>query len=430
VRGVRCRTPRVFTRALQRGCLGESRREAYDNEVTIRSRLGCGVALSALFVAFACSEEDTGDSVGGGPPVQPGTGGMFLGPLPSDTGGNGHGGSSSAQGGRGSRACAGVPIDDAASAGAGADPNVCESLSREAESLPVDLYIMMDRSISMNEPAGDTGQTRWEAIRDAVEAFVTSPDAGEIGAGLGFFGKSLGGDDDIDCDPENYAEPVVAIGPLASTGEDLLAAIDDTIPGGFTPTLPALEGAISHARDWAEDHPERAVMVLLVTDGYPTQCSGAIDDVAAAAREAYAADPSVRTFVIGLDGTQNLEGIARAGGTESAFVVESADIAQSFVEVLLNITSAQLSCSFELPPSPDPDLEIDRERVQIVYTPETSGEPEEVPFIESAEACARQPNGGWYYSGSQITVCPCTCARFGAGRVDVRLGCQPVIGLR
>jgi hypothetical protein len=53
-----------------------------------------------------------------------------------------------------------------------------------------------------------------------------------------------------------------------------------------------------------------------------------------------------------------------------------------------------------------------------------------VPHIESAEACARQPNGGWYYSGSQIAVCPCTCSRFAAGRVDVRLGCQPAIGLR
>jgi hypothetical protein len=171
-------------------------------------------------------------------------------------------------------------------------------------------------------------------------------------------------------------------------------------------------------------------MVLLVTDGYPTQCSGAIDDVAQAARVAYEADPSVRTFVIGLDGTQNLEGIARAGGTRGAFVVESADIANSFVQVLLNITSAQLACNYELPASPDPDLEIDRDQVQIVYTPASTGEPEEVPRIDSAEACDRQPNGGWYYSGTRIAVCPCTCARFGAGRVDVRLGCQPIIGLR
>ena len=398
-------------------------------------RIGCGVLVSASLLAFACSE-DEGASVEGGQ-VGPATGGVFLGPTPSNPpsgsggtngGTNGQSGSGNAQGGR-VQACAGVPIDDA-DAGGGDDSNVCESLSSEAESLPVDLYIMMDRSISMNEPAGDTGLTRWEAIREAIDAFVTSPDAGDIGAGIAFFGKSLSGDDDIDCDPDSYAEPVVEIGPLAEVGEDLVAAIDDTIPGGYTPTLPALEGAISHARDWADEHPDRASLVLLVTDGYPTQCSGAIDDVADVARSAYEGDPSVKTFVIGLDGTQNLEGIARAGGTDGAFVVESADIADSFVQVLLNITSARLSCSFELPPSPDPDLEIDRDRVQIVYTPESSGEPEEVPRIESAEACDRQPNGGWFYSGNQLAVCPCTCSRFGAGRVEVRLGCQPVIGLR
>jgi hypothetical protein len=31
---------------------------------------------------------------------------------------------------------------------------------------------------------------------------------------------------------------------------------------------------------------------------------------------------------------------------------------------------------------------------------------------------------------TRITVCPCTCARFQAGRVDVRLGCKPRLGLR
>lgn len=387
------------------------------------------LAGSALLFSFACSDDEAGGSAAGGP-VGNTTGGVWVPPLPTSSGGSG-GAQGQGTGGRTpSRpmACQGIPIDVAGAGGA--DSSVCESLSSEAKSLPVDLYIMMDRSISMNEPAGDTGLTRWEAIREAVEAFVTSPDAGEIGAGLGFFGKSQGGDDDLDCDPDNYAEPEVGIGPLAEVGEELVSAIEDTIPGGFTPTVPALEGAVTHVRAWAEEHPDRAAMVLLVTDGYPTQCSGAIDDVASVAREAYEDDPSVRTFVIGLDGTQNLEGIARAGGTESAFVVESAEIAESFVDVLLNITSARHSCSFELPPSPDPDLEIDRERVQVVYTPESTGEAEEIPRVESAEACERQTNGGWYFNGARISVCPCTCSRFGAGRVDVRLGCQPVIGLR
>jgi hypothetical protein len=315
------------------------------------------------------------------------------------------------------------------SGGEGGDSSICRSISNEAEAIPVDLYIMMDRSISMTEEASN-GQTRWEAIRDAIEAFVSSPDAGDIGAGLGFFGKSPNGDDDIDCDPDNYATPEVEIGALSDVGEDLLAAIEDTIPGGYTPTLPALEGAISYARDWAEDHPDRATMVLLVTDGYPTQCSGAIDQVAGVAREGAEGDPRVQTYVIGIDGTSNLEGIARAGGTKQAFLVESQDIAESFVDVLLNITSGDLACSYVLPESPDPDLEIDRDRIQVVYTPEGSDQSEEVPRIESEAACERQDRGGWFFSGAGISVCPCTCERFGAGRVDVRVGCQPVIGLR
>ncbi|HEX2669719.1 MAG TPA: hypothetical protein VHM25_02550, partial [Polyangiaceae bacterium] len=72
-------------------------------------------------------------------------------------------------------------------------------------------------------------------------------------------------------------------------------------------------------------------------------------------------------------------------------------------------------------------------KVQVLYTP-ASGDAEEVPSISSLAACAKNPNGGWYYdnpdSPSKITVCPCTCARLQAGRVDVRLGCKPRLGIR
>jgi hypothetical protein len=384
-------------------------------------------ALSSVVVA--CGDDDAGSNIGGGPPVS-NTGGVWIAPPPTGSGGSTSGGGASARGGSGpGSACPGIPLDEAPAGAGGGDSTICESVSSEAESQAVDLYIMMDRSVSMAEEVSP-GVTRWDAIREAVEAFVTSPDAGDIGAGIGFFGKSSGGDDELDCDPDNYAVPDVEIGPLSEVGEALVDAIADTVPSGFTPTLPALEGAIRYAQSWAEDNPDRASMVLLVTDGYPTQCDGAIDQVAAAARDAAEADPRVRTFVIGLDGTQNLDGIARAGGTSNAFVVESAEIADSLVSVLLNITSAQLACSYVLPPSPDDDLEIDRDRIQVVYTPESTGEPEEVPRIDSPAACDRQENGGWYFSGAGIAVCPCTCARFGAGRVDVRVGCQPIIGLR
>ncbi|HEV8550643.1 MAG TPA: hypothetical protein VGQ57_16470, partial [Polyangiaceae bacterium] len=59
---------------------------------------------------------------------------------------------------------------------------------------------------------------------------------------------------------------------------------------------------------------------------------------------------------------------------------------------------------------------------------------EEIPALPGPASCSEAKNGGWYYDDpsapTSILVCPCTCARFGAGRVDVRVGCKPRIGVR
>ena len=142
----------------------ESGRRASEKSRVEGLRVRSVVAFAALTFAFgACSDEEAGDSLGGGPPVT-GSGGSTFIPEPST------GGSTSAQGGSagkgsGPLACSGIPLDSGG--GEGGDSSVCESVSNEAKSVPVDLDIMMDRSISRNEEAGG-GQTRWEAIRDAV----------------------------------------------------------------------------------------------------------------------------------------------------------------------------------------------------------------------------------------------------------------------
>jgi hypothetical protein len=131
--------------------------------------------------------------------------------------------------------------------------------------------------------------------------------------------------------------------------------------------------------------------------------------------------------VLGLEATYNLNTLARAGGTSSAYLVDQGDITQSFVTKLLNISANQLSCEYEIP-VPDPSLTLDLNRVQVVYTPAV-GDAEEIPKAQGAGDCATSVAGGWYYdtptNPSKILVCPCTCARFAAGRVDVRLGCTP-----
>lgn len=413
------------------------------------------VLLAATTLVVACGsarDDDPSSSPGGiaaGSSARPGTS------ANSSSGAGGSGGAVSATGSSaagvpnlgsgsapswnaGTLECRGVPIqlaDGGAAGEAAGSGAACAGLSLEAEAVPVDLFIMMDRSVSMNELVPGTSQTRWQALRVAVEHFVEQAKGSSIRAGIGFFGRSGARDDALDCDAGAYATPSVEIGNLADVGKQLIAAIDATPPGGLTPTLPALQGALQHAREWAVAHPGRATSVVLVTDGFPTQCQSpvSIADISAVASAARTAAPFVRTFVIGLAAGFNLDSIAVAGGTNHAYLVDEGDVSTSFARTLSNISDSSIVCEYEVPSTTDPNLMLDYDHLQLVYSP-ASGAAEEVPRLEAGSSCGRNPNGGWYYDNplkpAHLLVCPCTCARFAAGRVDVRLGCEPYIGLR
>jgi hypothetical protein len=313
---------------------------------------------------------------------------------------------------------------------------VCTGVSVEAERIPIDLFFMMDRSISMGETL-PSGMTRWEALHDAVSAYVAGAGTSDIGTGIGFFAQTGSTNTSIECDVAGYAQPDVGIGPLATTGPQILDAMDALTPGGLTPTVPALKGAIQYAQGWASDHPTRQAAVALVSDGYPTQCDNSPASVAAAAADGYNGTPSIRTYVIGVGEVAkfNLQSYAQSGGTVQAYTVDDGDVTATFVDTLSNITSSKLECNFQIPP-PTTNNWIDYDHVQIVYTPAV-GDAEEVPYLTSSGGCGTSANGGWYYDidpdvsdPTTIRVCPCTCARFAAGRVDVRIGCTPRQGPR
>jgi hypothetical protein len=305
----------------------------------------------------------------------------------------------------------------------------CGGVSHEAEYLPADVFIMLDRSVSMTYEWGNT--IRWEMLTDAIRQFVSSPEVAHIGIGIQFFSQSGLVDDTMDCNVDNYATAAVEIGPAAEVGADVVAAIEDTPPAGLTPTVPALEGAIQYVYERNRSGGKRPTVALLVTDGLPTQCP---DDVVPADIEAVAAagvalDPPVRTYVIGIEAGFNLDGIARAGGTRGAYLIEEGAPAERFRDVMLNITDAQLSCEFDLPAAPDhPMVEVDPELVMMIYQP-AHGEPEEIPKANSPSECAHSTAGGWYYDNpnqpTKIRVCPCTCNRLGAGQLTLMVGCKP-----
>jgi hypothetical protein len=381
---------------------------------------GGGAVTSAGNGAGASPSSGTGGTSSSGRAGNPSSGTGATGAGATGTGASGPIGTPTA-------ACSGLPFEPADAGDAAAS---CAGITVEAESVDVDMYIMMDRSVSLADPVGSTGKIRWDLVREAVQAFVTDPAAANIGVGIQFFGQSGGRDDALDCDVSRYSTPAVAIGPASRVGSDLVAAVDAMEPGGLTPTMPALQGAIAYGKEWAMGHPGRATVVVLVTDGFPTQCQNpvSVSEIADVARQAYEQEPRVRTYTVGLAAGYNLDTIARAGGTSHAFLVDEGDVTRSFVSTLLNISMNSLACEYEIPVPDDTALTVNPEKVQVVYTPAV-GDAEEVPRARSFADCASSSAGGWYYDDpsapKKIIACPCTCSRFAAGKVEVRLGCYP-----
>jgi hypothetical protein len=258
-----------------------------------------------------------------------------------------------------------------------------------------------------------------------------------------------------DCRSEPYAAPAAAIGDLPAAAPALIAAIEAIEPDGATPTGPALRGAVGHAAAWATAHAGRQVVAVLATDGIPTlrdggarvsscesitqQSSNAdVDAVVKVAADAYAADPAITTFVIGVFGPEDGAGpeivnaIAMAGGTTQAFIVDtSADVAAQFRDALNQIRASRLSCDL-LVPQADAGKTVDYDYVNVVFDDGTSPATT-IDYVTDSSRCD-PAEGGWYFdkdpdSGAvpeHILACPSTCTKFkaaDAGSVQIKLGC-------
>lgn len=246
-----------------------------------------------------------------------------------------------------------------------------------------------------------------------------------------------------DCRPASYAQPAAPITTLPAARDALLATLQDAEPDpeGGTPTGPALTGAIDQAAAWASTHGDRQAVAVLATDGLPTLCEpisiGAVAAIAAAGR---ARTPSVSTFVIGVFGSEdpgapaNLDSLARAGGTDSAFIVDTqGDVTTQFRAALEQIRASRLSCDLAVPQA-EAGKRVDYDRVNVVFDDGTG--PVTLGYARDAAGCDPDATrGGWYFDTDpetegqprRILACPATCERFrqaAAGSVQIELGCQ------
>lgn len=299
----------------------------------------------------------------------------------------------------------------------------CASSTQTASLSPLDLYIMMDQSGSMDLKTG-TGVSRWAAIAAALKAFLNDSKSAGIGVGVQFFPLTT-------CASSEYAKPEVTIADLPGNATTVMAAIAKHGPNGSTPTAPALDGAIQYAQTFGLTKPDHTIAVVLATDGVPTGCApyDSIAEVAKFAAAGVKSAANVRTFVIGVGSeTAALNAIAVAGGTKAAIIVDAAgNVEQQFAAALKAVQGQALACSYAIPvPGDGKTLDLTKVNVQITLG---NGKPQLLNYVASDKDC-NSGTGGWHFDDpvapTKILLCATSCAlplSVSTAKVEILLGC-------
>lgn len=313
------------------------------------------------------------------------------------------------------------------------EQEACATSSAEAKPIPVNMFVMFDKSGSMDSDG------KWDDARDALVSFLQDPSSAGLRVALRFFPEKDGCDDNA-CSIDTCAVPEVDIGALtADSGaadpqeSALVSAIQnaDTLSGYGTPMYAALGGAELWATDYLAAHDGEKAVVVLVTDGAPNGCDENVDHIAGLAGEAQASS-QVLTYAVGLKGSNegDMDKIATQGGTGQGFFIQAgSNAAADLLAALQTIQESQLSCEFAMPETDGSGNPIDPEKVNVLYTPAGSGTETTIGQVADAASCTEQV-GGWYYDDpanpTKVTLCPSTCTAIQGddlAKVAIEFGC-------
>lgn len=327
---------------------------------------------------------------------------------------------------------------------------VCNARVRDGERVPVDMYFLVDSSGSMQEAVA--GGSKWAVVSAALVAFLNDPRNVGTGVGIGYFpstpGQCMPGDagclcipiinicfatDGGSCAVSDYAKPSVPLA-LPPAIAPVISDIGGHTVGGGTPTRPAVEGALQYLSQWASAHPERKPLLVLATDGEPSECElNTPKDVADVAATALAGPQAIRTFVIGVGRSLvSLNLVAQAGGTDHAFLVDTGgDLTKEFADALDQIRGAATACEFSIPKASSGNEAVDPTKLNVSYIAAGSTTPTRVPqtFMGSASNC--DSSGGWYYDNpaapTAIKLCDATCRSLSGSTIQVEFGCDTLV---
>jgi len=307
---------------------------------------------------------------------------------------------------------------------------------------PVSLYIMLDKSLSMQ------WSKLWTPAVNALNSFAKDDKSSGMGIGLQYFPISAG----VCSSGAGYSTPDVPVGLLPAQASKLQTSLSQHRADGLsTPIEGALRGVTEFCKTYQSDHPNEQCVSVLVTDGKPDGCQGDTTKLAAIAKAAH--DAGVTTFAVGLQGADFdlLDEIAKQGGapdcdttaaTYACDVSSGADklnaaltkIRDTIVttevdtEIVTEIQTTTLPCQWAIPVNQSAQV-FDSNKVNIQFT--SGGVSTTFVRAASVDACRAD---AWYYDDpgapKSFIACPQTCEKIKAAaeaKIDVLLGCATLL---
>lgn len=329
--------------------------------------------------------------------------------------------SSTGEGGTLSIAAGTTATSSAISGTGGAGGGGCLSESFEGEKKPLDVIVLLDRSVSM---AGSP----WEGATGALKTFIDDPKNVNTSLGIDFYPKN---DLPADCPLTDYNPLQVPLEALPAGAASLVAAIDATQPQGYdTPLHSAVYGALQYATTYQDDHPDHKVALVLASDGGANSCNTKIADIAAAMKTAYDYN-GILTFVVAIDAGDEvdftvLDQLALAGQTGAPIDVTMDNTL--LATALEKIRSEVLGCDFAIPAPMG--QEFDPFKLNITVTPD-GGTAQSIPYLADPTKC--NDNEDWYYDDpkypTKVLLCPAVCELLkndALAKVDFVFGCPTI----
>jgi hypothetical protein len=307
--------------------------------------------------------------------------------------------------------------------------DACASTTAKADVLPLDMFIVLDRSGSLAD------NNAWNEEVQALTDFLDDVNSAGIGVALQYMPLAQL------CDVSAYSVPAAPLSILPGGSGALITSLSNTRPFGGTPTTIALEGAIEFAKARQISNPNREIVLVLSTDGLPDSSCSIVPDgggltnstanVVTVLSAAAALPTPIKTFVIGLGNEPTLNQFATAGGTGQAILVGSSDagtatdIEAPLLSALSSIRNQALPCSYTIPQANEGGI-INYGNVNVSFTP--AGQASQQFYGVSDAAACQTTNMDWYYDTTMthVVLCPNSCTAVKAvskGAVNIDYGC-------